>query len=105
MKKITSIAMILGLSGLAACASDAWTKEGVTPQAAAVDLADCNALAQSATQRDASIDTDIMATRGHDWQQTHVTQIERDANAAQTEDLSHDVISRCMIAKGYVPGP
>lgn len=105
MKKIVSLALILGLSSLTGCGGAAWTKEGTTQQAAAEDLADCNSLAQSATQRDSNIDTDILASRGHDWQQTHVTGIERDADAAQTKDLSQDVVTRCMIAKGYVPGP
>lgn len=102
MKNIACLALMLGL---AACAGGgAWTKEGKTPQAAAEDLADCNSLAQSATERDSKIDTDIMASRGHDWQQTRVTPIEKASDAAQTQNTQDDVVTRCMIAKGYAPG-
>jgi hypothetical protein len=101
MKKIASLALVLCL---AACAGGSWSKDGTTPQAAAADLADCNSLAQTATERDANIDTDIMATRGHDWQATNVTRIQREDDAAQSQTVRDDVVSRCMIAKGYAPG-
>jgi hypothetical protein len=101
MRKIACFALILLLP---ACAGGSWTKEGKTPQAAAEDLADCNSLAQSVSERDSKIDTDIMASRGHDWKETRVTPIEQASDAQQQEDVHGDVVSRCMIAKGYAPG-
>ncbi len=85
MKKIASLALVLCL---AACAGGSWSKDGTTPQAAAADLADCNSLAQTATERDANIDT----------------RIQREDDAAQSQTVRDDVVSRCMIAKGYAPG-
>lgn len=106
MKKMLSLALVLGplMFGLAACAGGAWTKDGTNPQVAAEDLADCNSLAQQATSRDSNIDADILATRGHDWRQTQVTSFQRDSDAAGSQAVTTDVVSRCMIAKGYAPG-
>jgi hypothetical protein len=96
-------ALLLGLS-LAACAGEgAWTKDGTSREQAARDYAECRSLAQSAMQRDTDIDQDIMATRGGDWQRTGVMTAHRATYAARNESQSADIVTRCMVGKGYAP--
>ena len=90
---------------LAGCAGQAsWVKDGVAPQTAAADLADCNGQARDSTQRDASIDADILASRRLDWQNAGTLSAHEDMFSARTSQQSNDVVKTCMIAKGYVPG-
>lgn len=90
---------------LAACAAEPeWSRDGVSPAAAARDLAECRSLAQEAMRRDTDIDTDIMASRGGDWQRTGVLGAKRSSLAAYNQPQADDIVSRCMIGKGYAPG-
>lgn len=90
---------------LVACASQPeWTKEGASPQVTDRELADCKSLAREATARDTNIMTDIMATRGQDWQRTGVMEPHVQNFNAETRNRGDDVVNRCMIGKGYVPG-
>jgi hypothetical protein len=81
-----------------------WTKEGVAPEAAARELSDCQSIARDATARDTNIITDILATRGHDWQNTCVMGTHVQFFQNEDRNRSGDIIDRCMISKGFVPG-
>ncbi len=81
-----------------------WSKDGVAPEVAARELADCQSIAREATQRDTNIITDIMATRGHDWQNTGVMDTHVAAFQNEDSNRSGDIVNRCMIGKGFVPG-
>ncbi|HUZ71414.1 MAG TPA: hypothetical protein VMU87_00385 [Stellaceae bacterium] len=90
---------------LAGCAgAPQWTKQGVTPQVAASDYADCRRQAQAATRRDANIDADILASRGRDWQQSGTLSTHQTMFGATATRQQDDVVKACMIAKGYAPG-
>jgi hypothetical protein len=97
-----SICCLCLLFGLAACsgASD-WKKSGVSPDKAGRDYSECRHRAELAQRRDSNIDTDILASRGQDWERAGLLQTKRndyaDANAAR----SGDIVERCMIDKGY----
>jgi hypothetical protein len=92
---------------LAACGSgrSSWTKPGGSPAAAEADLSGCEGQARDATQRDAGIDADILASRGQDWQHTGTLAIKRDDMTASNRDYARQIIGRCMAAKGYTPAP
>jgi len=102
MKRSLTLACALALLG---CANQPeWSKDGVAPDMVAKELADCQSIAREATARDTNIMTDIMATRGHDWQNTGV--MDRHIQTFQVEDRDRtgDIVNRCMISKGFVPG-
>jgi hypothetical protein len=94
-------ALLLPLAG---CLGPAWQKDGADEGRLKQDLAECRSLARSATQRDADIDTDIMASRGHDWERTGVLTTKRDEMRTVTGGRAEDIVGRCMTAKGYSPG-
>jgi len=90
---------------LGACASEPqWSRSGVSPQAAAADLAECRSLAQTEFRRDANIDADILASRGHDWQQTNTLRDRENLMSTENAPQSRDIVKACMISKGYAPG-
>lgn len=101
MKRIAVVAVALVLCG---CSGTPWTKDGTTPEFAAKDLADCNSLAASATQRDTRINQDILAARAKDWQDTGALFTVQQTYEARNQTQSSDIVSQCMIAKGYAPG-
>jgi len=102
MKHGLALVCALLLSG---CANHPeWSKEGTAPEVVARALADCQSLAREATDRDTNIMTDIMATRGQDWQRTGVMEPHVQNFNAETRNRGDDVVNRCMIGKGYVPG-
>lgn len=102
MKRIAIVACALALLG---CASGTeWNKEGVSQQATAQAVADCQSLAREATQRDTNIMTDIMATRGNDWQRTGVMSTKEQVFGAEDRGRTDDIVTRCMISKGFAPG-
>ena len=102
MGRFACLALALCLLGCAGGAQ--WSKDGASPEQAAADLADCRSAAQTALRRDSNIDTDILATRGRDWQNTGALSTMRSSYAAADRGQSQDIVSRCMIAKGYAPG-
>ena len=89
---------------LVGCAGPTWTKDGSTPTLVAKDLSDCNSVAAGATQRDSNINQDILAARGKDWQDTGALATVQQTYAAQSQPQSADIVSQCMISKGYAPG-
>jgi uncharacterized lipoprotein YajG len=101
MKRILGLAVVLLLFG---CASKPWIKDGATPEMVTKDLSDCNHLAAAAMQRDARIDQDILAARGKDWQDTGALFTVQQTYQARDQAQSSDIVSQCMIAKGYAPG-
>lgn len=101
MKRILGLAVVLLLVG---CASRTWVKDGATPETTANDLSACNRLAAAATRRDAQINQDILAARSRDWQNTGALFTVQQTYQASDQARSSDIISQCMIGKGYAPG-
>lgn len=99
-----NLVLICALALLGCVGRPEWSKEGVSQQAVAEALADCQNIAREATQRDVNIETDIMATRGSDWQRTGVMAEHVDAFSAENSSRTSDIVNRCMIGKGFVPG-
>ena len=92
--------------GLVACAGNArWSKEGVSPQVAAQDLAACRSDAQAAMRRNTDVQADILASRGQDWQRGGFLGIARSNFAAQNQSQADEFVSQCMTGKGYTPAP
>ncbi|MBV9523252.1 MAG: hypothetical protein JO010_10690 [Alphaproteobacteria bacterium] len=89
---------------LAACADGSanWTKSGASAEAISRDLAACRTEARDATRRDAQIDTDILATRGNDWQRTGTLALHQDSMTAERRADGQGIVERCMAAKGYL---
>jgi hypothetical protein len=105
MKRLLGLVpILLTLSGLAGCSGrPQWVKPGANTDAVRADLAECNALADSAVSRDANIDNDILATRGADWQRTGTLGAKKTTFAVQDHGRARDIIQSCMAAKGYAP--
>ena len=101
MGRIAAFVAALVLCG---CASPSWTKDGATPTLVAKDMADCNSLAAAATQRDTNISQDILAARSKDWQDTGALFTMQQTYAAQGQAQSSNIVTQCMISKGYAPG-
>lgn len=100
MRRIGGLALALML---AACAAT-WSKPGVSPEHAAQDLSECRHAAEVANRRDSDIDTDILASRGQDWERFGVISTKRAVFADSNRQRAGDMVDRCMIAKGYAPG-
>jgi hypothetical protein len=95
----------LSLLALAACAGGEarWTKSGTDANATYADYEECRSASRAATQRDAGIDADILATRGLDWQNTGTLNLHEDEMAWSTGKRAQHIIATCMTAKGYQP--
>ena len=102
MKRL--VGLIVAAVVLAGCVGPTWTKDGATPPLVAKDLSDCNSIAAGATQHDTNINQDILAARGKDWQDTGALSTVQQTYSAQTQPQSADIVSQCMISKGYAPG-
>jgi hypothetical protein len=102
LKKLIIVALAVGLTGCAGGGD--WSRSNTTSQQTATEFSDCQSQARAATQRDTNIMSDIMATRGNDWRQTGVMGTQTSLFAAENHDRSADVIRRCMLGKGFVPG-
>lgn len=101
MKRSLALACVLGLLGCAGAPE--WSKEGTSQQAAGQALDECKSIAREATQRDTNIMTDILATRGGDWQRTGVLSTKEQVFSAEDRGRSEDIVNRCMIGKGFIP--
>jgi hypothetical protein len=96
------LAMALLLAG---CGSDRdWARQGSSSSKTAFDLSDCQSQARDATQRDTHIMNDILATRGNDWRNTDVMSTQMAMFSAENHNRTGDLVTRCMIGKGYAPG-
>ncbi|HEY3918427.1 MAG TPA: hypothetical protein VGL83_11575 [Stellaceae bacterium] len=102
MKRIICLAGAVVLSG---CTSNPeWSRQGESSQRTAAELADCQSQARDATQRDTNIMNDIMASRGNDWRQSGVMSTQTSLFTAENQNRTGDIVNRCMIGKGFVPG-
>lgn len=103
MRRAGVAIVVLALTGCGG--SGGWTKPGVSPETAEAEFSACQNQARGATQRDAAIDADILASRGDDWQRTGALAIKRDDMVNANRERAQQVIGRCMTAKGYTPTP
>ena len=102
MKRSLALGCALALLG---CASGPeWSKDGMSQQATAQALSDCQSVAREATERDTNIMTDILATRGGDWQRSGVMDTHVQTFSSEDRGRTGDIVNRCMIGKGFVPG-
>lgn len=101
MKRSLTLACALAL--LACTNQPDWTKEGTSPQVMQRELSDCKSIAREATARDTNIMTDIMASRGGDWQRTGVMETHVQNFAVSEVPRSDDIVRTCMIGKGFAP--
>lgn len=104
MKRITIVSLTCVLALLGCASQPEWSKPGVSSQDVAAALADCQGVARDATRRDTDIMTDIMASRGADWQRTGVLETQQQMFDAGYQARTKDIVNRCMIGKGFVPG-
>ena len=102
MKYITSLVLAVTLFGCAGGGD--WSRSGTSPRQTAVELSDCESQAREATERDTNIMSDILATRGNDWRNTDVMQTQMAQFSAENHNRTGDIVNRCMIGKGFVPG-
>ncbi len=102
MKRTISLALALFLVGCAG--NPGWSRPGVSSQQTAEALADCQGQARDATQRDTNIMNDILATRSKDWNNSGVMSTQMSEFTAENQNRTGDIVNRCMIAKGFVPG-
>lgn len=101
MLRTGSLALLLAL---AACSSGQWIKPDTSREKAAQDLSECRHVAEVANRRDSDIDTDILASRGPDWERASIIATKRAEFADSNRARSGDIVNRCMIAKGYTQG-
>lgn len=98
MTRGTALAVAVAL---AACAGPQWTKPGVAADTAAADYAACRSEALQATGRDTAIQSDILASRGRDWEQDGTLDAYNDSFAAENQHRSAEMLAACMHLKGY----
>ena len=102
MLRIGSLVLLLALS---ACNGPGqWSKPDTTREKAARDYSECRHAAEIANRRDSDIDTDILASRGTDWERASVIATKRAEFADSNQARSGDMVTRCMIGKGYTQG-
>jgi hypothetical protein len=94
-------ASLVTLLALAACGGGQWTKPETSREKAAQDLSECRHAAEIANRRDSDIDTDILASRGTDWERLGVISTKRAEYADSNRARSGDIVTRCMLGKGY----
>jgi hypothetical protein len=80
-----------------------WQKGGKTAEATQADLSECKAFAREATETDSDIDSDIIASRGGDWQSSGNYTARTQATRLPTGRRTDRIVERCMTAKGYRP--
>ncbi|HZB90503.1 MAG TPA: hypothetical protein VE397_03615 [Stellaceae bacterium] len=102
MRGICALALLVALG--ACSGAGGWHKEGTPPATAAADYAECRHSAEVADSRDTNIDSDIMAARGQDWERLGVTQFKTNDDAASDNVREGDIVTRCMMDKGYTGG-
>lgn len=96
---LASAVLLLGCAG-----QPEWSRQGVSAHQTAAEIADCQSQARQATQRDTNIMSDIMATRGTDWQQSGTMGTHMDLFSAENQKRTSGIVDQCMIGKGFVPG-
>jgi hypothetical protein len=89
---------------VAACAPPLWSRPDTNPEQAAQDLSECRRMAEQTQRRDVDIDTDILASRGLDWQRSGALPRKSYDFAQSGKERSDDIVERCMTGKGYSAG-
>jgi hypothetical protein len=97
--------LAVAASGIGCTPAIPWVRPGTDHDRAAADLAACQELTREETQRDYAIDTDIVASRGKDWSNSGVKQMQTQQVTADQADKSDRILSGCMSDKGYSPAP
>jgi hypothetical protein len=96
-------AALLLLAGCAK-AGGGWSKPGADAAATAQAYRDCEVAAQRAVGPQTTIDQDITASRGADWQRADVFHEETGMMRDATADRTRAIVEGCMTAKGFAPG-
>jgi len=94
------VALALVLIGCAA-GGGRWIKPGADDATVSVDLGACRAEAREAARRDNAIDSDILASRGTDWQHGGTLGLVEDEMASARASRGDAVLARCMATRGY----
>jgi len=94
------VALLLVLA-LASCAGPRWQRQGADADQVSADFADCNGFAQDVVRRDSQIDTDIMASRGRDWENNGTLRQHQTIIDSETGARSDAALDACMASKGY----
>jgi alkylhydroperoxidase family enzyme len=95
-------AVLLAALALAGCGtSAAWVKMGADDAAVSRDTRDCRAQAEIALSTDRSVDQDILASRGRNWQQAGTLEPRQQQMREQAGGHAEAVFDGCMQAKGY----
>lgn len=91
-----------------------WNKQGASSEETAAALSACNGEARAATQRDANITSDILATRPNSFSNTGPSPLgtqnqyfsggQGQLFQNQERDLSASIVNQCMIGRGFAPG-
>lgn len=102
MRSAAALALVLALAG---CAGPRFVKPGTTAEEAASDYAQCSALAQQGNPRDNAIESDILASRGRDWENSGTLAAHKDVFQADAYYRAANVTRYCMLAKGYTTAP
>jgi hypothetical protein len=91
---------------LADChATGNWSKPGVEASAAAHEYEDCRAIAAEAVKPETGIDEDILATRQAEIGRSSIARIGAHNLREETGDRAAAIVTACMKAKGFAPGP
>jgi hypothetical protein len=99
-------AAVLGCLLLTACTAETttatrWVKMGADDQTIARELRDCNAQANAALANEQGINADINATLGRNWQLGGTQGVETQALREQATGYADQVLTNCMLAKGF----
>ena len=99
-------AAILGCLLLTVCTAETttatrWVKMGADDQTISRELRDCNAQANAALANEQGINADINATLGRNWQLGGTQGVETQALREQAAGYADQVLTNCMLAKGF----
>ena len=99
-------AAVLGCLLLTVCTAETttatrWVKMGADDQTIARELRDCNAQANAALANEQGINADINATLGRNWQLGGTQGVETQALREQATGYADQVLTNCMLAKGF----
>jgi hypothetical protein len=78
-----------------------WVKMGADDQTISRELRDCNAQANAALANEQGINADINATLGRNWQLGGTQGVETQALREQATGYADQVLTNCMLAKGF----
>jgi len=86
-----------------AASAAAWTRTGADAATVNSAFADCQAMSNTATQKDFDIDQDIAASRGNDAQRSAFAGAALGDSQRSNRDRAQAILSSCMDAKGFSP--